>query len=283
MANENKKYKDSVFCDLFYSDQNAKENILSLYNALYGANVTDPNRIGLVRLENVLFRNYKNDVAFTVGKRNIILSEHQSTVNPNMPLRFLLYVARELEKMVPVKGRYSRKLVRIPIPSFLIFYNGVEDQPMEQSFRLSEAFEEVREEARFGNLELEVKFLNINTNKGHPILQKCEVLRQYSEFVETVRDYGREENSLEEAVKECIGKGILDDYLKRKGSEVVNMLMTEYDYDMDMEVNREEGREEGRIAMLASLIEKGFLTLEQAAGQAGMACEDLRGKIKLYH
>ncbi len=258
MAKENRKYKDSVFCDLYYSDETAEKNLLELYNGLFGTDLQDTSLIGKVWLEDVLFRNMKNDVAFSVGDRRIILSEHQCTINPNMPVRMLMYIAREYEKLMPVKARYSELLYELMAPSFLVFYNGEEDQPGEQVLRLSDAFAEQCE--LNGKLELEVRVININTDKRHELLEKCGTLRQYSEFIEKTRKFGGDKSRLEKAVKECIKENILADYLGRKSEEVVNMLMAEYDYETDIEVHsqeaeargeargRAEGRAEGRAA-----------------------------------
>lgn len=241
MAKENREHKDSVFIDLFYTDETARKNLLELYNALYDTDYTDPEVIQYIGLENILFKNYKNDLAFTVEKERIVLSEHQSTVNPNMPLRDLLYIAREYEKIVPLRDRYKRGLVRIPTPKFFVFYNGEEAYPQEKILHLSDAFMERDTDI---NLELAVRVININTDKKHEILNKCPILREYSEFVETVRKYRKEEAQLQKAVNECIKKGILADYLYRKSSEVINMLMAEYDYETDIAVQREEAAEE---------------------------------------
>ena len=98
------------------------------------------------------------------------------------------------------------------------------------------------------SLELKVKVINIRPEEHHEILEKCQVLKEYSQFMEIVQNYqiSGEEEPYKKAIKECIEKGILADYLMRKGSEVVNMLLDEYDYETDIEVQREEAREEGR-------------------------------------
>ena len=157
MANENREYKDSVFCDLFYNDPEAKKHLLELYNALFGTQYTDPEIVQLIRLEDVLFKNLKNDVAFTVNNQRIVLREHQSTINPNMPLRNLMYIAREYERIVPVRKRYQKKLIELPTPVFYTFYNGTENYPAEQELLLSNAFTDKANPA----LELKVKIINI--------------------------------------------------------------------------------------------------------------------------
>lgn len=241
MAKENREHKSSVFADLFYYDESAKKNLLDLHNALYGTAYSDPGVVDLIGLEDVLFRNFKNDVAFSVDGQSIVLSEHQSTINPNMPVRDLLYIAREYEKVIPIRSRYKTTLLKIPTPRFLVFYNGTRNQPLEQVLRLSDAFMEATREP---SLELTVRVININSNKHHEILTKCNVLREYSLFVETARKHQNDANQLKKAVSECIKNGILADYLSRKSSEVINMLMAEYDYETDIAVQREEAAKE---------------------------------------
>ena len=162
-----------------------------------------------------------------------------------MPLRMLLYIAREYENMVPGRTRYSKILCKIPTPSFIVFYNGREDQPAEKILKLSDAY--IFKEDNVSELELSVKVININPDKHHQILKKSEVLRQYSEFVKRTRRCEGEERNLEKAVYECIQNGILSDYLERKSREVINMLMESYNYEEDIEVNREEAKAEGKV------------------------------------
>lgn len=244
MAMENRKYKDSVFTDLFYADEYAPQNLLELYNALYGTHYTDPEIVEKVRLEDVIFMNFKNDLAVLLENNTLFLSEHQSTLNYNIPLRMLLYAAREYEKLISAKSRYRKKMIRIPTPEFITFYNGIEFCEPEQVLKLSDAFMDCNSKPE---LELIVRVININPDANHEILHKCDILRQYSAFVDTARTSLEKGTGLEEAVKICIGQGILSEYLSRKGSEVINMLTAEYNYQEDLEVNREEARAEGRI------------------------------------
>ena len=252
MPKANRKYKDTVFSDLFYRDRDAKKNILSLYNALYDEHLTDPEQVQLIRLENTLFMDLYNDSAFSVGDRRIVLSEHQSTINYNLPLRDLLYIAGEYEQYFPTDIRYKKKAVQIPTPVFITFYNGLEDFPAEAKMRLSDSFIE-KEPSR--SLELVVQVISINPKKQHPILNKCPVLRDYSFLVEETRNYGGDKEALTKAVKACLDKGILVDYLLRKGKRAVNMLFAEYDYDTDIAVQRQEAAEEAVEKMNAKLAE----------------------------
>ncbi len=179
MAKENREHKSGLFADLFGRDETAKQNLLELHNALYDTEYTDPELVRLVGLEDVLFQDLKNDVAFTLGEHKIILSEHQSTINPNMPLRDLMYIAREYEKIIPARARYKTRLVKIPTPRFFVFYNGLADRPREWQLNLSDAFYDSEDAA----LNLTVKVININLEKKHEVLEKCRVLREYRQFV----------------------------------------------------------------------------------------------------
>ena len=244
MSTANRKYKDSVFVDLFSEDEKAKENFLSLYNALHGTNLQLSCPVENIKLDNVMYMNIVNDVSCLVDNKIIVLAEHQSTINENMPLRFLQYIARLYEKLQKPTDRYLRVLSKIPTPEFYVFYNGIEDYPETITLKLSDAFITKPEQVP---LELTVRVLNINKDKGGEILKTCKTLDEYSLFVEEVRIQTQldPENGFTNAVKICIEKGILKEYLQRKAREVINMLIAEYDYDTDIAVQREEA---GRIA-----------------------------------
>ena len=242
MSTANRKYKDSVFVDLFSEDEKAKENFLSLYNALHGTNLPLSCPVENIRLDNIMYMNIVNDVSCLVDNKIIVLAEHQSTINENMPIRFLQYIARLYEKLQTPADRYLRKLSKIPTPEFYVFYNGVEDYPETITLKLSNAFITKSEQVP---LELTVQVLNINKDKGNKILKTCKTLDEYSLFVEEVRIQTQlnPENGFTNAVKICIEKGILKEYLQRKSREVINMLVAEYDYDTDIAVQRAEERQ----------------------------------------
>ena len=244
MSTANRKYKDSVFVDLFSEDERAKENFLSLYNALHDTHLQLSCPVENIRLDNTLYMNIINDVSCLVDNKIIVLAEHQSTINENMPLRFLQYIARLYEKLQKPTDRYLRTLSKIPTPEFYVFYNGLNDYPETAMLKLSDAFITKPEQVP---LELEVKVFNINKNKGAEVLTRCKPLEEYSLFVEEVRIQTQldPDNGFTNAVKICIEKGILKEYLQRKAREVVNMLVAEYDYDTDIAVQREEA---GKIA-----------------------------------
>jgi len=242
MAKYNRRYKDSVFVDLFGEDKNAKEKFLSLYNALHGTTFDAATKLEPLRLEQVMYMAFCNDVACLVDDKIIILAEHQSTINANMPLRFLQYVVRLYERIQNPRDRYLKYLKKIPTPEFYVFYNGEEEYPERVILKLSDAF--IVQPAK-PSLELVVSVININYNKSSKLLGACKPLKEYTLFVETVRKHTKldSENGFKNAIKECIQNDILREYLQRKSREVVNMLIAEYDYDVDIAVQREEERE----------------------------------------
>ncbi|ERF59973.1 transposase, YhgA-like domain protein [Treponema socranskii subsp. socranskii VPI DR56BR1116 = ATCC 35536] len=242
MATHNRRYKDSVFVDFFGEDKNAKSNFLSLYNALHDTHLDETAELEPLRLEQVMYMAFRNDVACLVDGKIIVLAEHQSTINANMPLRFLQYAARLYERIQNPRDRYLRRLKKIPTPEFYVLYNGEEDYPEKVTLRLSDAFMTVPERPA---LEVVVSVTNINYNKGSKILHTCKPLKEYTLFVEAVRRHTKldSENGFRNAIKECIQNDILREYLQRKSREVMNMLIAEYDYDVDIAVQREEERE----------------------------------------
>ena len=234
MGKENREVKSSVLVDLMYEDESAEENERSFYNALHEEQLPNNIEIKKLRVENVVYMNFKNDFSFKTGDQVLVLGEHQSTLNNNMPLRELMYIGRVLEQLIPIKDRYKKGQVHFPTPEFYTLYNGKDFMEKEKILKLSDAFETKSDDPM---LELKVRVININSEAGHELLERCPIIREYSEFIE---------------------KGILADYLKRKGSEVVNMLTAEYDYETDIEVQRgeayDEGREEGKFEEKKNLI-----------------------------
>ena len=220
----NRNYKDTVFRMLF-SD---RKNLLSLYNAISGAHYDDHEKLEIVTLENAIYMGMKNDLAFIIDT-NLFLYEHQSTYNPNMPLRDLFYISSEYQKLVDHKSLYSSTLLKIPAPQFIVFYNGTEKETDSCVNHLSESFENLSGKPK---LELEVLTLNINEGHNEELMEQCETLREYAQYVHCVRKYAKE-LELNEAVKlavdECISNNILSEFLRANKSEVISMSIFEYD------------------------------------------------------
>ncbi|MDR0897924.1 MAG: Rpn family recombination-promoting nuclease/putative transposase [Oscillospiraceae bacterium] len=251
MAKANRAVKDSLFSSLFGEPEAFKE----LYGALLGVELPPDVEVQDVTLDHVLFLEQVNDLAYLIGDTVVILVEHQSTVNPNMPLRFLMYVARVYEKMFDDTKKYGRKLLRIPKPVFIVLYNGNEPYPEQETLKLSDAFMEAgqllpAELADVASIELEVKVYNVNVDENKEIVQRSRMLAGYVIFIGKCKEKveaGKElDVAIEEAINECIEQDVLADYLADHGYEVRNMLMTEWSTEVAMRVSREEGREEGR-------------------------------------
>mgnify|MGYP001119499052 CR=1 FL=1 len=282
MEKENREHKDSVFVDLFYQDETAKKNLLSLYNALHDTEYEDENLVRKVKIDDVLYKNFKNDISFEVNGQVLVFGEHQSTVNMNMCLRCLMYLGRAYEQLVDSKARYRTTLVKIPTPEFYTFYNGKKEQPLERVLSLSDAF---MNPAGENSVELKVKVININSDKAHELLGKCGILKEYSQFISTVRKYSDEESAIKKAIRECMERGILSDYLKRKGSEVENMLIAEYSYEEDIQVKQEEAMQQGMILsgeIFRKVKENPKLTNRQISEEVGCSESDVRNVKKIF-
>ncbi|HIY60671.1 MAG TPA: hypothetical protein H9831_08350 [Candidatus Eisenbergiella pullistercoris] len=237
----NRKHKDTVF-RMLYSDKRA---ILELYNALNGTDYQNPDDLTVTTLENAVYMAMKNDVSFLLDER-MTLYEHQSTWNPNMPLRDLLYIARLMEKSVNKRSLYQSELIKIPTPHFVVFYNGKEKKPEDTTIKLSDAFLQKEKEPE---LELKVRYLNINRGCNPELMERCRTLREYSEFVARIRKYAVGETAIGEAVDravtECIEEGILADFLSGQRAEVIAMSIFEYNEEEEMKKLRRGEQEIG--------------------------------------
>lgn len=251
----NRKYKDRLFCILFGQDRDA---LLQLYNALNGSAYTDPGRLTVVTLDNIIYMRMVNDLAFiVVGTLN--LYEHQSTYNPNMPLRFLLYIAEEYDRIIHGQDAnlYGEKLVTLPTPQCVVFYNGNRETEDEEILRLSDAFQNRDVQA---DLELTVHLRNINLGHNQSLMDGCPRLREYACLVGRVKENLADgisiKASVEEAVNYCLDRGILTDFLTENRSGVLGMLrlLTEYDEKKHIRLLKRDAREEGMLQERAAMI-----------------------------
>ena len=246
-----RNYKDTIFNMLFKD----KENLLSLYNALNRTDYKDVDGLEITTLENAVYMNYKNDVSF-VFDYELMIYEHQSTLNPNMPLRDLFYVTSILQKRIDTERLYGSKLITIPTPRFVVFYNGTAHQAERQTIRLSDAYEKKQESPE---LELKVTVYNINYGYNEEIMNACKTLKEYATYVERVRIYAKQmplADAVERAVNECIEEGILSDFLKKNKAEVISVSIFEFDEERYYQILREEGRMQGedRLNRLYSIL-----------------------------
>lgn len=235
-----RNYKDSIFRMLYLDEK----ELLSLYNAVNGTDYTEVENLEINTLKNAIYMNMKNDVSFLFNFQ-VNLYEQQSTVNPNMPLRDLIYVTKLLQNVVRDYDLYSSTLVKIPAPRFVVFYNGTEKQPERRVYKLSDAFTKKQDKPE---LELIVTVLNINVGNNADLLENCKTLREYMQYTDKVRMYALQlpiEDAVECAVTECIKEGILAEFLKRNRAEAIEVSIFEYNEELHLANMRREGYEEG--------------------------------------
>ena len=242
----NREFKNTVFTKLF-SEPAA---LLELYNALSGSSYSTDTAVEINTLEDILFMEMANDISFTIDDKLVILIEHQSTISENLPLRFLLYIARVYEKIIDKKAVYRQKLMKIPAPELIVLYNGKSELPDEKELRLSDAFREIPGHLKkYGSLDLTVRVLNINAGHNVTIINKSAALHGYVTFIHLVREGiagGLElPAAVTEAVKYCEDHQILQPFLVNYSSEVLNMLTTEFRIEDAIAVWTEEGFEKG--------------------------------------
>ena len=238
----NRQYKDTVFRMLF----SEKENLLSLYNAVTGNAYQNADDLKIVTLENAIYMGMKNDLAFML-ETNIYLYEHQSTLNPNIPLRDLIYIGIEYQQYVDDKSLYSSRLQKIPAPKFMVFYNGTDAVDDRVELRLSNAYEHLA-----GEPDLELKVLMLNVNEGHnkELMEQCQTLKEYAIYVARVRKYTSEMNlndAVARAIDECIKEGILVEFLRKNRSEVKMVSILEYDKEWEEKKLRKAEYEAGKV------------------------------------
>ena len=218
-----KNYKDGVFRKLFAD----KEKLIELYNALSGSDYSPDTELEIVTLDNSIFGDLKNDLAFVIDNKFIILIEHQSTVNPNMPLRMFIYLSQQYEKLCYSNEIYSNRKIIVPFPELYVFYNGTADIPVEEELKLSDAFK-----TKCGKIPVEtiVKIINVNYEKGAELLERCRTLNEYSRFIYLIREKARDmklQQAVEATIDECVREGLLKDFLKKNGGEIMSILCHE--------------------------------------------------------
>ena len=305
--------KDILFRLVFGDDRQA---LLQLYNALHGTAYTDPHELQIVTLDNAIYISRKNDLAFLLAG-SINMYEHQSTLNPNMPVRFLIYLAQEYQLLVEStdKSLYGSELIPLPTPQCVVFYNGTADTPDEYELRLSSAFSNQDVEPA---VEVVVNVININYGHNEHLMQGCGLLSQYAQFVAATREYANKYDNREEAmnaaIEYCIEHGILEDILRKHRSQVLGSLLEEFDekkyartlraegYESGREEGYEAGRTDGftegeqcglelgiergiakgaeqeRYRLLVKLVKDGNLTIQKAAAEADMTVTQFEKK-----
>jgi hypothetical protein len=276
-----REYKDRLFKFIFGNPQH-KEWTLSLYNAINGSNYTNTDDLEFTTIENAVYMSMKNDVSFLVND-TMNLYEQQSTFNPNMPVRFLIYSGMIYSKHIDKSKKYhiySTRLQKLPVPKCICFYNGKTEKDDRTILRLSDAFS-VQGEA---DIEVTVTMINVNYGHNNSLLEACMPLGDYSFFVERVRQnytiYGDADKAIDRSLEELPDNSLIKPFLMNNKAEVKNMCITEYDEEKAMAVLKEEfleeGIEKGKFETLSELVKNDDLPIEVAAKKMKMTVEEFK-------
>ena len=256
----NREYKSRMFVRIFED----KQKLLELYNAVSGKHYDDPELLTINTLENAIYMSVRNDLSFLIDSR-LSLYEHQSTQNSNMPVRFLIYLSDLYASMVKGKNLYGTRMIPLPTPRCIVFYNGQAEQPDREILYLSDAYTVKAEDFA---LELKAEVININAGHNQELLETCRTLGDYAEYVRRVRRYAGEmniEDAVERAIQECIARGILKEFLEKNRVEAKAMSIYEYNEEEHIRMEREDAFEDGRKAGYESGYESGYAEARQRA------------------
>ena len=258
----NREYKSDLFSMLMQE----KEYALETYNAINGSDYQNPEDIEIITLEHGVALSIRNDASFIVDM-NVNYYEHQSTYNPNMPIRSLIYYVEDLRKQfVGNRDLYSRRRIQIPTPHFVVFYNGIENVPEKETQKLSMSF---LKEAKEPDLELNCHVYNINPGMNHEIKEKAKVLSSYTYFVENVRELAERiplKDAIAGAIDLCIQKGILKDFLLKHRSEVEKNMILDYTFEKRLEYTARDEHEAGREEGMEKL-QSAFFKIKNGVGR----------------
>lgn len=245
---ENREVRSDVFSMLMED----KRNALQVYNALNESDYTDPELVEIVTLEKGISLTIRNDAAFIVDM-NLNIYEHQSTFNPNIPIRSLLYLTEILKPIVKKQNIYGRRRISIPTPHFAVFYNGKEDRPEREILKLSDLFEKPMISPE---IELECIVYNINTIKEDNFLGKCAVMKEYIQFIDRIRYYESvdDDSPIKSAIDWCVKNHILEEFLKTRESEVLKAMALDYTFERQLELTRRDMLEEGRKSLISDML-----------------------------
>ena len=221
--------------------------------------------IQVITITTTISGKLKNDLAFVVRGKALVVGEHMASPYANMPVRLLMYIGQLYEKWIKMKGEddflYRSKLYKIPTPEFVVFYNGTVQKPEKEILKLSSAFE-VENDDGLGLLELAVPVYNINKGMNKELFNKCDKLRQYAEFIAKLRElnerYEDYTQAVKEAVNHCIANDVLTDFLREQGGRIVSILTMEYDVEIAKKVYAEEQVEDKMVELAKKLLKRGL-------------------------
>ena len=277
----NREYRDRLFKFIFGNPEN-KEWTLSLYNAMNGTDYKDPEAITFTTLENAVYMNMKNDVSFIVAD-TMSFYEQQTTFNPNMPMRFLIYAGMVYSKFVDTQSDYhifSPRQQKAPTPKCVCFYNGDAEKEDRVILKLSDSFES----SQAPDIEVTVTMLNVNYGHNTELLNACKPMQDYALFLYYVKE-NRKVMDLNEAISKALEMlpedSVIKPFLTANKAEVTRMCIFEYDEEKAFAAQRAEGRAEGALDILINLVKDGVLTVSDAAQRVGMNIREFRQKTGL--
>ncbi|MDR2558221.1 MAG: Rpn family recombination-promoting nuclease/putative transposase [Oscillospiraceae bacterium] len=276
----NTTFKDSFFTKLF----SETESVLSLYNALSQSKYAPETPIEITTLKEVFYKGRYNDLSFIVDGKLVVLCEHQSTINPNLPIRMMVYAGKVYDKYLKSKKIYSSHLIQIPRPEFIVLYNGKADYPDESFLNLSDAFFDLPEgHNSSGDLNLTVRVLNINKGHNQAIVGGSIELDGYVDIIDEIyknKDAGLELNeAIAKAVKDCKDRNILTGFLEKYGGEIIDMLYAEFNFDEYVDTQKEEAVTARVIATVKNALGLG-LSHEQVAKIADIPVDKVESLSK---
>ena len=273
-----------------------KDKLIELYNAIFDTDYTEDDSVDITTIEDVIFKTMKNDISFVMDGKFVLLIEHQSSINNNMCLRDLLYADELIRRMIDPKDLYKEAPVKIPNPKFVVLYNGERYMPPFDEKKLSDNF--LNEEPEY-SLQLKLDVYNINIDASSKLLEKSPTLKQYSMFVERVRRYSKNKETLNERdmveiMESCIEDGILSEFLRNYGREAVGMMFKELTqeearemsrqdgYDLGIEKGIEQGRSEGEASgrtaeklEMAKMMKSDNEPIEKISKYTGLSIEEI--------
>ena len=272
----NNEHKDRLFAFIFGNEKN-RAWTLNLYNAVNGTDYSNEGDIEINTMRDTVYMGMKNDVSFILGS-TVNVYEQQSTFNPNMPVRQLMYTARLYDKYIHAHrlNIYGKKLIQLPVPKLITFYNGTDELEDEKVLLLSSMFPK-DVVAMDSDLDVRVRMININYGRSEKLLKSCKPLFEYSWFVSAVRS-NKNRMELAEAVDKAIdnmpSEFAIKSFLEENRTEVRNMCITEYNEEETMQLFREEAREEERRSIFHALVKDGVLTPQEAERRSGIPAKE---------
>ena len=274
----NRTYKDRLFKIIFED----KKELLSLYNALTGKNYQNPDELEINTIDDVIYMHLKNDMSFILDDWQNLF-EQQSTFNPNQPLRGFFYFADLYKVKYFGKKIYSTRLLKIPTPQYIVFYNGTANMPDRKELRLSDAFQQPTEQP---DIEVVAHMLNINYGHNKELMERCRKLKEYAQFIDIIRHYLKEnehwsnEQAISKAIDDCIQNNILRDIFQKERLRVMASILSEFDEVGYKEMIRQEAYEDAYEDAYEEGVEYGVKTLIEFVQDIGYSKEDATTLVK---